>query len=108
MRTHLTLKFQSDLLRNLAFLDGLTGVSSTGATFGPAVGRGMGARIALGNSRFSLIMLDVDHFKAFNDHYGHQAGDDCLPRNRRLAQILPQRPGDLVARYGGGICLHPA
>ncbi|MDM5113848.1 GGDEF domain-containing protein [Aeromonas salmonicida] len=49
----------------------------------------------------ALIMLDIDHFKQFNDHYGHLAGDSCL---RALAQALSQsgrRAGELVARYGG-------
>ncbi|MHA6197382.1 sensor domain-containing diguanylate cyclase [Pseudomonas wadenswilerensis] len=49
----------------------------------------------------SLLMVDVDHFKVFNDHYGHQAGDECL---RRIAMLLSQslqRPGDQVCRYGG-------
>jgi diguanylate cyclase (GGDEF)-like protein/PAS domain S-box-containing protein len=49
----------------------------------------------------SLLMMDVDYFKKFNDHYGHQAGDGCL---KALAVVLAQearRPGDLAARYGG-------
>lgn len=49
----------------------------------------------------AVAMIDVDHFKDYNDHYGHQAGDDCL---RRLAQVLAaasQRSGELAARYGG-------
>lgn len=49
----------------------------------------------------ALIMCDVDYFKLYNDHYGHQAGDDCL---RRVAQAIQQalyRPADMAARYGG-------
>jgi len=53
------------------------------------------------NSDISLLLIDVDHFKAYNDIYGHLAGDDCL---RRLAKVILEmvaRPSDLVARYGG-------
>ncbi|WP_077048324.1 sensor domain-containing diguanylate cyclase [Pseudomonas sp. KK4] len=49
----------------------------------------------------ALLMVDVDHFKAFNDHYGHLAGDACL---RKIADIITEhikRPGDLAARFGG-------
>lgn len=49
----------------------------------------------------ALIMCDIDQFKAYNDNYGHQAGDDCLKAVAQLIQSIAQRPGDMVARYGG-------
>lgn len=107
VRTHLTLKFQSDLLRALAFIDGLTGLANR---------RQFDQRLALEWARaqrhggaLSLLLVDVDHFKAYNDLYGHQAGDDAL---RRVAACLSEqmrRGTDLVARYGGEefACLLP-
>ncbi len=49
----------------------------------------------------ALVMLDVDHFKLYNDTYGHLAGDRCLQAIARAAQSAVRRPADLVARYGG-------
>ncbi|MDL2358031.1 MAG: diguanylate cyclase [Pseudomonadota bacterium] len=49
----------------------------------------------------ALAMLDVDHFKSYNDFYGHQAGDQCLRAVAGLIETFGRRTGDLVARYGG-------
>lgn len=49
----------------------------------------------------AVIMLDVDHFKAYNDHYGHQQGDECLRRVGEVLLSTVRRAGELVARYGG-------
>ncbi len=49
----------------------------------------------------SILIGDIDHFKPYNDHYGHQAGDDCLKLVAKTLQELLKRPGDIVARYGG-------
>ena len=99
VKTHLTLKAQADLLRQWVYTDGLTGVHNR---------RCFDERLATEWSRarrsrwpLSVLMLDVDYFKRYNDRYGHQAGDEVL---RRVAQCLKQavkRPGDLLARYGG-------
>jgi diguanylate cyclase (GGDEF)-like protein len=49
----------------------------------------------------ALIMIDIDHFKPFNDNYGHQAGDDCLAIVSKTLKEAMCRPNDIVARYGG-------
>ncbi|WP_176961812.1 diguanylate cyclase [Mariprofundus sp. NF] len=57
----------------------------------------------------SLFMIDIDHFKLYNDHYGHQAGDDCLIKVANVIRKSLQRPTDMVARYGGEefVCILP-
>ncbi|WOD41522.1 diguanylate cyclase [Nodosilinea sp. E11] len=49
----------------------------------------------------ALILMDVDYFKQYNDHYGHLAGDDCLKQLARCLETTIKRPTDLIARYGG-------
>lgn len=99
VKTQITLKLQSDVMRKLVFLDGLTGVYNR-RYFDQQLSLEM-ARSVRNHTPLSLIMLDVDYFKRYNDYYGHQAGDDCL---RQIAATLKEglrRPADLVARYGG-------
>ena len=59
------------------------------------------ARAMRSGQSLGLIMLDVDHFKLFNDHYGHPAGDECLRLVAAELQRHVSGPGDLVARWGG-------
>ncbi len=99
VKTHLTLKAQSDLLRRMVFIDGLTGVANR-RCFDERLDTEW-RRAARSALPLALLMVDVDHFKRFNDRYGHQVGDECL---RRVACAIKGgllRPGDLVARYGG-------
>ena len=99
VKTHLTLKLQSDLLRKLVFLDGLTGVYNR-RYFDQQLTTEM-ARSTRSASPLAVIMVDVDFFKRYNDHYGHQMGDDCLRGIAQTLKISLRRPADLVARYGG-------
>jgi len=96
---HLKFKAQNDLLRDLCNRDPLTGVANRRALEERLASEWR--RAARHQAPLSLLMLDVDHFKAYNDHYGHFAGDACL---KRVAEALTQtiaRAEDLVARYGG-------
>ncbi len=107
VRTHLTLKAQSDLLRQWVYIDGLTGVYNR-RHFDERLAAEWG-RAVRGASALSVVLLDVDFFKRYNDRHGHQAGDDCLRRVAATLQAGIRRPGDLVARYGGEefVCLLP-
>ncbi|WLT37466.1 diguanylate cyclase [Synechocystis sp. B12] len=50
---------------------------------------------------FSILLCDIDYFKNYNDHYGHQGGDDCLQQVAKALTKMVHRPKDLAARYGG-------
>jgi diguanylate cyclase (GGDEF)-like protein len=107
VRNHLELKRQRDILRGLSFLDGLTGLANRRRLdqFLDQEWR----RSLRSQSPLSLILMDIDYFKDFNDAAGHLAGDDCL---RKIAQTLESsihRAGDLIARYGGEefVCVLP-
>ena len=94
-----TLQEVNQKLERLVNIDGLTGVSNR-RHFDDYLAREW-RRLKREQKPLSLILCDVDHFKLYNDSYGHLQGDDCL---RQVAQTIAQvinRPADLVARYGG-------
>lgn len=99
VKIHLTIKAQADLLRKMAFIDGLTGVANR-RHFDDCLRNEWRRARRAGNS-VGLVMIDIDHFKAYNDRYGHQAGDHCLKQVAMRLQESLRRPGDLLARYGG-------
>lgn len=88
-----------DKLASLAATDGLTGLANRRA-FDERLADEW-ARARRDGTPLSLLLIDVDHFKAFNDHYGHLAGDGCLRALGRILSAHPRRPADLAARYGG-------
>ncbi len=99
VRSQLELKRQRDFLRRLSAVDGLTGIANRRA-FEENFDREWRRAMRL-KTRTAIFLTDIDHFKTYNDVYGHLAGDDCL---RILAQAMGKallRPGDLIARYSG-------
>ncbi|MFK4440750.1 diguanylate cyclase (GGDEF)-like protein [Caballeronia udeis] len=107
VRTHLTLKLQGDLLRASALLDGLTGVANR-RKFDEDVQTDW-RQCLRETAPLSLILIDIDYFKLYNDRYGHQAGDNCLKLVARALFEALRRPYDKLARYGGEefACLLP-
>lgn len=86
-------------LERLSSLDGLTGIANRRA-FDDFLAREW-RRCARESRPIAVVLLDVDHFKTYNDRYGHGAGDDCLVQVAKVLETCARRPGDLVARYGG-------
>lgn len=108
VRVHLRLKRYEDQLRASALVDGLTGIANR---------RRLNEILDLEWRRarrsaepVSVILADVDHFKLYNDRYGHLEGDACLQRVSGTIARSIRRPGDLAARYGGEefACVLPA
>ena len=107
VKNHLTLKAQGDQLRAQVFIDGLTGVANR-RRFDEALANEW-RRCRRSTAPLALIMIDIDHFKRYNDRYGHQAGDTCLQAVAASLKSALGRSHDLVARYGGEefVCLLP-
>jgi diguanylate cyclase (GGDEF)-like protein len=99
VRTHILLKHRTDALERLAQMDGLTGIANR-RRFDDLL-RSEWERCSRQELPISVIMADVDHFKLYNDTYGHGAGDHCLRQMGIIMRTIAGRPGDLAARYGG-------
>lgn len=97
--THVALKRHRDLLERSSLIDGLTGVANRRAFDREYELRWR--KLERNATGFGLVLLDVDQFKLYNDHYGHLAGDDCLQQVAGALATDFARAGDFVARYGG-------
>ena len=107
VKTHVMLRQQAMKLRDMAMTDILTGVANR---------RSIEERLDSEWRRcrrnkvpIAIVMIDIDHFKLYNDAYGHQAGDNCLQHVAAALKKVLRRPGDLLGRYGGEefMCLLP-
>ena len=98
-RTQLRLKALGDALRASALTDGLTGLANR-RRFDQDL-RVECERARRGHEDLALLLVDVDHFKRYNDRYGHVAGDACLRQIGGAIRSAIRRPADLAARYGG-------
>lgn len=99
IRTQLELKRYRDLLEDLSNIDGLTGVANR-RRFDTVLAHEW-SRCMRSRSQLSLIIIDIDFFKEYNDFYGHIAGDACIKQiAQTLRRALPRKT-DLLARYGG-------
>jgi two-component system chemotaxis family response regulator WspR len=86
-------------LQKLSSLDGLTGIANR-RTFDETLNKEW-QRALRSKKPIGLIMLDIDYFKLYNDHYGHQGGDDCLKKVAKGLDSAIHRDTDFLARYGG-------
>lgn len=97
--SELQLRTLADEMKGLAQTDGLTGLANR-RSFDEAISRELG-QLGESSSALSLLLIDVDRFKSFNDTYGHPVGDDCLQKVGRCLEAIAKRTRDVAARYGG-------
>jgi len=98
-QAELDLRRMTEGLKLLASTDSLTGLANR-RTFDETLAAEL-ARSRRSGSDTSLVLMDIDQFKAFNDTYGHPSGDACLRRVAATVREQAKRPADMVARYGG-------
>jgi len=93
------MKKQQDILERLSLIDGLTGIPNR--RYFDQVFLQEWKRAIRAQAPLSVIMIDIDFFKKYNDQYGHPSGDECLKSVGKALSETLHRPQDLVARYGG-------
>ena len=99
VKTQLKLKKIADVLRQTAVTDGMTGIANR-RLFDDKLP--VEWKRCLRDGRpISILLIDIDHFKSFNDQYGHRAGDECIVRVAQTIAKTSRRPADVIARYGG-------
>jgi len=89
----------AESLRARSYVDGLTGIANR-RYFDVALDREL-RRAQRAKGELSLLLIDIDSFKAYNDHFGHQQGDACLTTVAQALAAKLKRPADVAARYGG-------
>ena len=89
----------AESLRARSYVDGLTGIANR-RYFDVALDREL-RRAQRMKGELSLLLIDIDSFKAYNDHFGHQQGDTCLSTVAQALAAKLKRPADVAARYGG-------
>ncbi len=99
VHNHIRMKMNTDLIETLAMVDGLTGIPNRRRFDEVMVNEW--SRAQRHQTPLALILADIDYFKAYNDNYGHGAGDQCLRQVAKLLANSLARGGDLMARYGG-------
>ncbi|MBF0234715.1 MAG: diguanylate cyclase [Desulfamplus sp.] len=107
VKTHIDLKKKTELLRCYSMRDGLTGIANR-RHFNQYLNIAWNYAIR-DSSHLSLILIDIDHFKLYNDTYGHLVGDSCLIKIAKSIDESLSRKIDLAARYGGEefVCILP-
>lgn len=99
VRNQIMLKRRTDLLEKLVSIDALTEIPNR--RFFEDIFHREVRRLAREKGKCALLMIDIDHFKLYNDYYGHHAGDECLRLVAKTIERTLKRSTDHVARYGG-------